>query len=195
MEYCDDDREYIWAGKGFRSGASASPMPSSHELNATLHALINRHTATVDSLMARRKAGELSAGEVWAKFPGWPRLQHGTYVTSLTGVHSPWMGGHDLYHLYMDVVRETGGDPNAGGLARPGAKWILSPEDSTRKNQEDEEYRTLQEAVKRAFEEDRHREASRRAWGQTRELQRRDEEEERIARIVRRVLKEDRLRF
>lgn len=161
-------------------------MQTAEHLWTVHNSVAKRHTVTVDTLMAQWKAGEMTAAEVWAKFPGYPQLQHGTYVTSLTGVHSPWMGNHNLYHLYLAVVKETGGDPNAGGLARPGAGYILSAEDAVRKHAEQDEYLTTRDAAMKAQAQEQERNRIRRQYAGDRE----EYEEERIARIVRRVMRE-----
>lgn len=165
-------------------------MPSAKDLWDACNSLVNRHESTVNTLMAQWKAGEITAPEVWTKFPGWPQLQHGTYVTSLIGVHSPWMGNHNLYHLYMDVVKETGGDPNAGGLARPGSMYVLPTQDAERKTAEQEEYQKIREAALEAGKQEARRAVERRQWALTRELDRREEEEERFVRILRQVMRE-----
>jgi len=173
MEYQDDDREYIRPAK--------KPAPSPRE---AYDALRTQYQTTVDDVMTRWKAGEISAGEAWGLLPCFPHPA-GATTAYVSEVRYAFAGTHNLWELYQAVVRESGRS-TVGDYNYIDQEWnnrTLSKY-SPRKNAEVEALQTLEKAVRAEEDQRRARDAARRnRW--TAE----DEDEERQVRILARAIR------
>lgn len=152
--------------------------------SAQYQSLHKKYETIFDDVMTQYKSGQISAVEAWGRIPGHPRVQYAW--TAVTGVSSPFQGNHDLHSLYMDVIRASGRNPDMGQYALdPEWSRVHLGQYSERKNTEADEYTRANTAAIQ-YEQD----LKRREHERTRRGDVLDEQEERIARIVRRVLQE-----
>jgi hypothetical protein len=167
MEYQDDDREYI-----------RPPRPQS--MTEAYQALYAQRQATVTDILRRWEAKELTATEAWGLLPGHPQPA-GATTAYISEVRYPFAG--EFWPLYQAVVQESGGDPSRDrNYIRPEYSQQHLSQYSARKNAEDEQLRTLRTRAEEEERQKRQRQQERRRYV--------DDEEERVARIVRAVLRD-----